>query len=66
MRTLTFFEYVILQHVISKYAIPANKQAIAAIERLADLKLIKGEPGELVPIPGASYTYRGQTYTIQS
>jgi hypothetical protein len=65
MRTLTFFEYVILQHVISNYAIPANKQAIAAIERLADLKLIKGETGEFVPVTGSSYTYRGQTYTIK-
>jgi len=65
MRTLTFFEYVILQHLINKYQLPTTKQAISAIERLADLKLIEGQPGELVPIPGASYTYRGQTYTIK-
>jgi RIO-like serine/threonine protein kinase len=65
MRTLTFFEYVILQHIISKYAIPVNKQTIAAIKRLSDLKLIKGETGEFVPVTGSSYTYRGHTYTIQ-
>jgi hypothetical protein len=65
MRTLTFFEYVVLQHIISKYAVPTNKQAIAAIERLSDLKLIEGQPGELVPVTGSSYTYRGQTYTIK-
>jgi len=45
--------------------LPATKQAIAAVERLAALKLIKGEIGEFVPILGSTYSYRGQTYTIQ-
>lgn len=65
MKTLTVTEYIVLKWVINKATIPVNRRNSAALDRLIYLQIIKIEQGSFVPIPEASYTYRGSTYTIK-